>query len=82
MEKEIVYQTKGTCSKEIGIKICGDSITNVTFAGGCHGNLQGICKLVEGMKITDVIEKLKGIDCKGRGTSCPDQLTQALKDLA
>ena len=56
-------------------------VRNVRFLGGCNGNLQGIGKLVEGMKIEDVIEKLEGLNCNGKGTSCPDQLAQALKEV-
>ena len=54
-------------------------VKSFQVVGGCHGNLQGISKLVEGMKVEDVIARLDGIDCRGRGTSCPDQLAQALK---
>jgi len=76
------YKTKGTCSREILIEVGEDRIVkNVKFIGGCHGNTQGISKLVEGMKIDDVISKLKGIDCNGRGTSCPDQLAKALEKI-
>ena len=76
------YKTKGTCSREILIEVDNTGIVrNVKFIGGCHGNTQGISKLVEGMKIDDVISKLKGIDCNGRGTSCPDQLAKALEKI-
>jgi len=64
----------------IDFELDGDIIKSVKFLGGCHGNTQGIAKLVEGMKIDDVIEKLEGTDCGGRGTSCPDQLARALKE--
>ncbi len=79
--KKISYKTRGTCSTRIDVEVEGDIVTKVTFIGGCHGNTQGVSKLAEGMKVSDVIEKLEGIDCKGRGTSCPDQLTKALKML-
>ena len=72
------YKTRGTCSREITFEVNDGIVTNVSFYGGCNGNLQGIAKLVEGMKIEDVIEKLEGINCKGKGTSCPDQLAKAL----
>jgi len=77
--KKISYKTKGTCSSQINIEVEGDTVTKVQFVGGCHGNTQGVSKLVEGMKVNDVISKLEGIDCKGKGTSCPDQLAKALK---
>ena len=72
------YKTRGTCSREITFEVNDGIVTNVSFYGGCNGNLQGIAKLVEGMKIEDVIEKLEGINCNGKGTSCPDQLAKAL----
>ena len=75
------YKTRGTCSREISFEINDVVVTNVSFYGGCNGNLQGIAKLVEGMKIEEVIEKLKGINCNGKGTSCPDQLANALLQL-
>lgn len=76
----MVYKTKGTCSREIHIEIENDIIKDVTFIGGCSGNTQGISSLVKGMNIHDVIAKTEGIDCGGRGTSCPDQLARALKN--
>ena len=72
------YKTSGTCSQQILFDLDGDIVRSVEFIGGCNGNLQGIGKLVEGMKAEDVIEKLKGINCGGRPTSCPDQLARAL----
>lgn len=76
------YKTKGTCSREILVEVDDKGIVkNVKFIGGCHGNTQGVSILVEGMKIDDVIAKLKGIDCNGRGTSCPDQLAKALEKI-
>lgn len=77
----MVYKTKGTCSREIHIEIENDIIKDVTFIGGCSGNTQGISSLVKGMNIHDVIAKTEGIDCGGRGTSCPDQLAKALKSF-
>ncbi len=74
------YKTKGTCSKEIIIELENDVIKNVEFFGGCNGNLKGISSIVKGMKIDDVIEKLKGITCGNRSTSCPDQLSKALEE--
>lgn len=74
------FKTSGTCAKEIKFELDGDVVKEVVFVGGCNGNLQGISKLVEGMKVDDVIEKLSGIHCGFRSTSCPDQLTKALKE--
>ena len=74
------YQTKGTCSAYIDIELDGDVIRSVSFFGGCNGNLQGISKLVEGMKAEDAIQKLKGIKCGFKPTSCPDQLANALQE--
>lgn len=72
------YKTHGTCSQQILIEAEGDVLTHVEFIGGCHGNTQGVSRLVQGMKIDDVIDKCKGIQCRA-GTSCPDQLAQALE---
>ena len=77
--KKVSYIPKGVCSRQIQFELDGDVVRSVKFTGGCNGNLQGIGKLVEGMNIDDVIQKLDGINCNGRGTSCPDQLGQALK---
>ncbi len=75
------YRTHGTCSREIQFEVNDGIVSNVKFVSGCNGNLQGIGALVEGMKAEDVIKKLKGIDCGGRGTSCPDQLAHALEEV-
>lgn len=77
----LTYYTQGTCSTQIDIVTNGDIIENVTFHGGCNGNLQGISILVKGMKIDDAIKKLEGITCGFKSTSCPDQLAKALKQL-
>ncbi len=76
---EYTYKTKGTCSQMITFSIDDGKVRNVKFLGGCHGNTQGISALVEGMDAEKVISLLKGIDCNGRGTSCPDQLAIALR---
>lgn len=73
------YSTFGTCSRLIDIEIENGVIKDVNFIGGCHGNLQGIASLVKGMKPEDVIDKLKGIRCGNKDTSCPDQLALALE---
>ena len=75
----INYTTRGVCSRQINIEITNGIIDSVRFVGGCHGNTQGISALVRGMKVEEAIAKLEGIDCGGRGTSCPDQLAKALK---
>lgn len=74
------YNTSGTCSRAIEFDIEDGVIRNVSFTGGCNGNLKGIGKLVEGMKVEDVVTKLKGIKCGARSTSCPDQLAKACEE--
>ena len=75
------YKTHGTCSQQILIDVNDDDvIENVQFIGGCTGNTQGVSRLIEGMKIDDVIAKCKGIQCRA-GTSCPDQLATALEEM-
>ena len=77
--KELQYPTEETCSKLIYVRLDDQNIIQeVGFLGGCNGNLQGISALVKGQKAEDVIERLKGIRCGGRSTSCPDQLAHAL----
>ncbi len=73
------YATSGTCSRQIDFELDGNIIRNVVFTGGCHGNLQGISKLVEGMTAEEAIKRLRGICCGSKPTSCPDQLSQALE---
>ena len=73
------YMTKGVCSKEIHLELEGNLIKAVAFVGGCHGNLQGVSRLVEGMTVEQAVAKIKGIRCGGKSTSCPDQLAQALE---
>lgn len=75
------YYTKGVCTRYIDIETDGDIITGVDFHGGCSGNTQGIAKLVKGMKIDDVINRLRGTRCGFKSTSCPDQLAQALETI-
>ena len=77
-----IYRTSGTCSMAIEVEVDDNHvIKNVQFVGGCNGNTQGIAALVAGQKAEDVIERLEGIRCGGRPTSCPDQLSKALKEL-
>ena len=73
------YVTRGTCSTAINVEVENGVIQSVEFVGGCHGNTQGVAALVKGMEVEDAISRLEGIDCRGRGTSCPDQLAKALR---
>lgn len=75
------YRPSGVCSRQITIDVENGVVQNVSFVGGCNGNLQGIGALVKGMKIEDVIARLEHIRCNGKPTSCPDQLAQALKKI-
>ncbi|MCD8378464.1 MAG: TIGR03905 family TSCPD domain-containing protein [Candidatus Gastranaerophilales bacterium] len=77
-EEVFQYRTSGTCSQMIGVSITGNIINDVEFLGGCQGNLTGIRSLVRGMSVDEVIERLSGIQCGNKGTSCPDQLAQCL----
>lgn len=72
------YKTHGTCSRQINFDVVDGKLSNVSFVGGCNGNLQGIGALVEGMPVDEAIARLSGISCNGRPTSCPDQLAKAL----
>lgn len=74
-----VYKTSRTCSRAIEIELEDGIVKNVRFDGGCMGNTRGISSLVKDMPAEEVIARLKGIDCNGRGTSCPDQLARALE---
>lgn len=79
---QYVYNTQGTCSRQIIIDVDDNGIIeNVTYIGGCNGNTKGISSLVKGMTIDEVITKLQGITCGFRPTSCPDQLATALKQI-
>lgn len=77
----MIYKPTGVCSQAINIELDGDIIQSVSFTGGCNGNLQGIGALIRGMKVTDAIERLKGIKCGFKSTSCPDQLAKALESM-
>lgn len=74
-----VYKTKGTCSTEISLNIEGDRITNVSFTGGCNGNLKAVPALVDGMTVEEIESKLAGITCGWKQTSCADQLARACR---
>ena len=76
----MVYKTKGVCAQGIEFEIDDNKkVHNIKFTGGCSGNTQGVARLVVGRSVDDVIKTLEGINCGNRGTSCPDQLAQALK---
>ena len=75
----MIYIPKGVCSRQIDIELGDGKVKSVEFVGGCSGNTQGVSALVRGMDVDEAIERLEGIDCRGRGTSCPDQLAKALK---
>ena len=81
MEKKLIYPTRGVCSQSIEICLEDDVLKRVQFYGGCNGNTQGISQLVRGMKADEVIARLEGISCNGKGTSCPDQLARALRQM-
>ena len=72
------YTPRGVCSRRMTVALEDGVIRDVRIEGGCNGNLQGISRLVIGMKAEDAIERMKGIQCGGRPSSCPDQLAQAL----
>ena len=74
------YRPSGVCTMQISFDMENDIVTNVKFLGGCAGNTQGVAKLCEGRDANELIEILEGIKCGYKGTSCPDQLAQALKE--
>ena len=76
---KINYRTQGTCSSNIEIEVENDIITDVHFTGGCNGNLKAIPKLVEGLTVAQVEEKIGGIKCGFKNTSCGDQLARAIR---
>lgn len=76
----ISYTTKGVCSRRIDIEVNDGVISSVKFMGGCAGNTQGVAALVKGMTVDEAIERLSGIRCGFKSTSCPDQLAAALKE--
>ena len=75
------YQPKGVCARQMTFEVEDGIVKSLQVQGGCHGNLQGISKLVVGMKVEDVLARLEGIRCGFKPTSCPDQMAQALKTL-
>lgn len=74
------YTPHGVCSRQIRIELEDGVVKDLSFLGGCHGNLQGISALVTGRSAQEVIPILRGINCNGKGTSCPDQLSYALEE--
>ena len=84
MSKQRIAYTPigGVCSKMMIVEAEDNMITGVQIVGGCQGNTPGLSKLLVGMEVQDAIQRLEGIDCRERGTSCPDQLAQALKKLS
>ncbi|MBR1746935.1 MAG: TIGR03905 family TSCPD domain-containing protein [Clostridia bacterium] len=76
---EYIYNTSMVCSKTITFDLTGDVVTNVRFTGGCNGNLKAVAKLVDGMTVNQIVEKLEGNTCGPRPTSCADQLCKAIK---
>ena len=79
MSKKFTFYPQGVCSMMIDIELDGETIKDVIFTGGCNGNLSGISKLIKGMNAREVIEKLEGTRCGVNETSCPDQLSKALR---
>lgn len=77
-----VYKTSGTCSSHISVEVEDGIVKDVMFQGGCNGNLKAISKLVKNMPVQEVLEKLEGITCGSRSTSCSDQLCQALRQIS
>lgn len=77
----IEYKPTGVCSRAISIDVEDNIIKNISFVGGCDGNLKGLSSLLKGMKVEDAIERMEGITCGPRPTSCPDQVSLALRTL-
>ncbi len=73
------FKTSGVCAKTINFEVVDGILTEISFEGGCNGNLSGITSLLTGMKVEEIIKKLEGTTCGPRNTSCPDQITVALK---
>ena len=73
------FRTRGTCSQKVIFDLDGDVVSNVEVIGGCNGNLRGICSLIDGLTVHEIYDKLAGIRCQSKPTSCPDQIAQAVK---
>ena len=76
-----IYKPNGVCSREMQITYDGDTLIDLQVTGGCNGNLKGIGKLVQGMKLEEVAKRLEGVTCGMKQTSCPDQLSKAIKEI-
>lgn len=76
-----IYKTNGVCARQLSFDIEDGIVKNVRFVGGCSGNTQGVAKLAEGMKAEELVERLSGIRCGFKSTSCPDQLAKAIKSV-
>ena len=76
-----IYKPNGVCSREMRITYDGDTLIDLQVIGGCNGNLKGIGKLVQGMKLEEVAKRLEGVTCGMKQTSCPDQLSKAIKEI-
>ena len=72
------FETKGTCSQKVIFDLDDDIVSNVEVIGGCNGNLKGICSLIDGLTVQEIYDKLAGIRCQSKATSCPDQIAQAV----
>lgn len=81
MQQKFTFLPKDVCCRAIYIELEDDKIAHVSFTGGCSGSLQGLAAMITGERVEDVIERLVGIDCNNRGTSCPDQFAIALKEM-
>jgi uncharacterized protein (TIGR03905 family) len=79
--RELVYETQGVCASRIYLAVEDGILLRLRFEDGCSGNSQGICRLVEGMAVDEIIRCLRGIKCEEKETSCPDQLARALEKL-
>jgi len=80
MSQKFTYKTRGVCARSISFEIEDGKMHNVRFEGGCHGNTQGLAALAEGMTAEEIVSRLEGTNCRGKGTSCPDQLAKAVKE--
>ena len=74
------FRPRGVCAKIMAVELDGDTLEDVQILGGCPGNSQGVMSLIRGMKVQDIIDRLEGLDCGGKGTSCPDQLAKGLRE--
>jgi len=77
--RKIIYPTEGTCCSDISFELVGGKLHNVKFTGGCHGNTQGLSRMLEGCDPQEAHKRLKGIRCGDKPTSCPDQLARAIE---